>query len=534
MKPFTISYITNRLEPKLDWFFSSLAAQGGTGLPVNVIDFHANKAERRAEVAALAKTHGIDLQRHITPMPNAWQGEHRLTKDNYFAAATASNTAIAVCATDWIVFVDDLSVLQPGWLDCVREATTRTEITCGSYLKVLKLEVEAGLVKSFEFHAAGEDHRAKQVGWGKLTPCTGQWFFGCSFVAPVEALLRVNGFDPDCDSMGYQDTLTGLMLAKHGFKFVYDSRMVTYESEELHGQPGNVFHRWDPGISPNDKSHRMIELVEQGKRKSTNYYGPGGLRELRQRMLSGGTFPRHTGPETEWFTGTRLADLPATVEKLTHEPFERNVNVDSQPTLPQSLKDRLTKIQKMHGWCEQEKAERLAQLVLDYRPKTLVDLGVFGGRSLAAVAMACQHLGQGRCIGIDPWATAAALEGEIGDEHVAWWAKVTLEEIYQDCLVKLKQLGLDHSVEIWRMKDTDAISRFQDGEIDFLHSDSNHGELVSCRVTTAWHAKLRRGGIEIFDDCDWPTQAKAVALIKNTLGYEIIFDNGKYLVAQKQ
>jgi hypothetical protein len=326
MSKFTISYITNRIEPKIEWFFSSLASQGGAGIPVNVVDFHADNPERRACIANLASISGITINRHITPMPCVWQGKHRLTKDNYFAAANASNTAIAICPTDWVVFVDDLSVLMPGWLDCVREAVTRSEITCGSYRKVLKLEVVNGIVASCERHSLGEDHRAVCIGWGKLTPCTGQWFFGCSFVAPIEAMLTINGFDTDTDSMGYQDTLAGLMLAANGYKFVYDSRMVTYESEELHGQPGNVFHRWDPGVSPKDKSHKMIELIEKGRTKSPNYYGPEGLRGLRSSMLNGGEFPVFQIPEHEWFTGTPLRELPKEMRSLTHEPFTRNID----------------------------------------------------------------------------------------------------------------------------------------------------------------------------------------------------------------
>jgi hypothetical protein len=177
----------------------------------------------------------------------------------------------------------------------------------------------------FEPHPSGEDIRARQTGWGVLTPCSGQWFFGCSFVAPVEAFLTINGFDTDCDSMGYQDCLAGLMLGAHGYRFVYDSRMVTYESEELHGQPGNVFHRWDPGVSPDDKSHKILELVQGGRTKAPNYFGPEGLRGLRQHMLNGGQFPICQIPQHEWFTRKPLSSLPENVAEPLHNPFERTM-----------------------------------------------------------------------------------------------------------------------------------------------------------------------------------------------------------------
>lgn len=323
---FTISYITNRREPKFEWFAWSLAKQGGTDIPVNVIDYHADNSDRRASIGCIAKESGIRLARHSTPKPTVWQGRHRLTKADCFAAANASNTAIALCPTEWIVFVDDLSVLRPGWLGRVKEAVKRTEITCGAYEKVLELVVEKGEAVSWKEHNSGKDIRMRQTGPDKLTACTGSWFFGCSFVAPVEALLTINGFDEDTDGMGYQDCLAGLMLNANGYQFVYDSGMVTFESEELHGQPGNVFHRWDPGTSPEDKSHKILELFANGRTKAPNYFGPDGLRGLREHVMRGNPFPVVSVPQHEWFTGRPLSSLPDNVEEPIHGPFERKLS----------------------------------------------------------------------------------------------------------------------------------------------------------------------------------------------------------------
>lgn len=322
---FTISYITNRLEPKIEWFFGSLVKQGGGDIGVNVIDFHADDEKRRIDVFELAQKYGIKLVRHITPKPSVWQGPNRLTKADYFAASNASNTAIAICPTDWIVFVDDLSVLRPGWLNCVKEAVARGGITCGAYRKVLELTVENGEVTHHKEHPLGIDAREKTVGSNVVVPCGGEWFFGCSFVAPIEALLKINGFDEDCDGMGMQDCIAGLMLKANGYSFVYDSRMMTWESEELHGQPGNVFHREDWGVSPNDKSHKILDLVYGGRKVAPNYFGPFGLRQLRQSILEGNSFPAATVPQHEWFSGTPLRDLPKHIKDPSHGPFERRL-----------------------------------------------------------------------------------------------------------------------------------------------------------------------------------------------------------------
>jgi hypothetical protein len=152
--------------------------------------------------------------------------------------------------------------------------------------------------------------------------------------------------------------------------------------------------------------------------------------------------------------------------------------------------------------------------------------------------MAVQLVGKGRCIGIDPWSRPAALEGDIGKEHSDWWEKLDLEKIHRDCVGRLKQLGLDNTIELWREMDTTACPKFTDGQIDLLHSDGNHSEVVSERITREWHPKLRVGGILILDDCAWPTQAKAVGIIKGELNYEILHeetgDKGSYLVARRR
>lgn len=305
----TISYITNRIEPKFEWFFASLRSQC-VSAGVQIIDFYAE--ERRDQVKALANQFGVNLLHHVEPKPTVWQGKHRLTNSDYFAAANASNTAIALCRTDWIVFVDDLSVLQPGWWKCVQEAVFRNGVTCGAYRKVFDIEVDldSGLVTKYRDNPIGNDARGQRVGFDRVTSCTGQWFFGCSFVARISDLLKCNGFDEDCDGMGYQDAITGVMMEKQGVKFWYDGRMQTWESEELHHQPGQAFIRWDPGESPNDKSHAILEMIRKGRKWAPQYFGKEGLAGLRLRILSGEQFPIVTIPQHEWFTGTPLKDLP--------------------------------------------------------------------------------------------------------------------------------------------------------------------------------------------------------------------------------
>jgi hypothetical protein len=316
----TLAYVTFRPNPKLEWWLDSLQWQadeiGAWPLikRIVIVTPHKLDGDLVSRLILSPEFHFKDVA--ITwPCPGVWQGPHRLTKADYFDVANARNTAIALAPTSHIVFSDDLSVLMPGWLQQVVDALNSDElsrkIVCGAYRKVNKLNVVDGKVASFEDHPPGIDHRTLLVRGSEPQPCRGQWAFGCSLMAPIEALLSVNGYDQDTASLGYEDVVLGQMLEKRGHEFVFAPRMMTYESEELHHDASNSrYIRWDPGVSPNDKSHAMLNLVANGRTYAPNYYGESGLRGLREHVLRGGEFPIIRNPQHEWFTGTALKDLP--------------------------------------------------------------------------------------------------------------------------------------------------------------------------------------------------------------------------------
>lgn len=308
MQHLTIAYMTNRKEPHIDWFFDSLHRElGGNyeGISIVIVDFYHPNAFQKWKSPEESKVLGFTITSTL-PKPNVWQGEHRLTKENYFAASNARNTAICYAYGSWICFVDDLSVLLPGWFKCVKEAMEQNYIALGAYKKVKNLVVENGEVKSFTEHPAGNDPRVGNLECA--IPCQPNWLFGCSLVAPVEAFLEINGWpEAACDGMGYEDCVSGIALSKHGYQFRYDRRMMTYESEEHH-YIEKPFIRSDPGVSPNDKSHAMLRMLENAK-WFDNDFGMPTLRDLRAHVLNGGEFPVRLNPQHEWFTKRLLSEL---------------------------------------------------------------------------------------------------------------------------------------------------------------------------------------------------------------------------------
>lgn len=320
----TIAYMTARKEPKIEWFIHSLrreVAGKWDGIQVVIVDFWNQPMVADGWGAAELEKRGADFRdlfcsaglgdaglQWCAPCGNVWQGPHRLTKENFFDASNARNTAIMVAKYDWILFVDDLSVMMPGYLAAVRAAMAGNYVMCGAYRKVKNLTVEDGIVKSFDDYAPGWDHRWRYGVDGEAIPCGGGWMYGCSVAAPIEAFLAINGYPLNCGSLGYEDSVTGQVIERNGYPFRYDRRALTLESEEHH-HIGKQMRREDPGVSPNDKSHAMLAMYRSAANFGDNYYAAGGIREIRKQVLAGAPLPIIRSPFHEWFTGRPLADL---------------------------------------------------------------------------------------------------------------------------------------------------------------------------------------------------------------------------------
>lgn len=311
MQHLTVAYFTNRKDCKIDWFFDSLHRELSANydnIKIVVIDFWQDGSfERMEQIMRRAPANQNVV--HVQPKPNVWQGKHKLTKEDYFAASNARNTAICLAPDGWIAFVDDLSVLLPGWFNHVKAAMDGNYIACGTYKKVKSLVVENGEVKSCEEFPGGIDSRLQKVSGPGPHSCDGGWMFGCSVAAPVDAFLKINGFDEACDGLGSEDYIAGIMLEKQGYKLMYDPSMMTYESEEHH-HIEKPFKRTDKGVSPNDKSHAILSMVRDGGRHvAPNYFGEGGIVALRQRTLAGDPFPVSQIPEHDWYDGQPIGEM---------------------------------------------------------------------------------------------------------------------------------------------------------------------------------------------------------------------------------
>lgn len=190
-------------------------------------------------------------------------------------------------------------------------------------------------------------------------------------------------------------------------------------------------------------------------------------------------------------------------------------------------------IPSVDGWCTPDKAIDLVNIVLDRRPTLVVESGIFGGRSLFAMAMAVKENGHGTVWGVDPWSVEAALEGEESQANREWWTKnVELEKIYHSFVLHTMALGLLPHINWIRSKGQQAARIFDDKSIGLFHLDSNHSELVSCLEVQTWEPKMAEKSIWIMDDADWPSQAKAIQMIKDH-GFRVLFDRKSYIIFER-
>jgi hypothetical protein len=237
-----------------------------------------------------------------------WQGTHRLTTKDYFAAANARNTALCHAPDGWIVFADDQAVLMPDWYSRVRAAIEGNYIVFGAYKKASFMNVVNGELLGSDIKQSGIDSR-----WGigsadKAVPASPTLLYGASFALPVSAMLRVNGMDEKCDPVGGEDYNLGIRLGNSGWKdFRYDRRMLTIESEDLAGAEP-AFVRVDKGVSPNDASHALLEMSSKSSRAANSHLGMS-MEELRQQILAGHEFPIVREPAHDFFDNQPLCEM---------------------------------------------------------------------------------------------------------------------------------------------------------------------------------------------------------------------------------
>lgn len=344
----SLAYITNRAEPKFEWFVESLYAQTTpeqrADIKLVVIDARAWRDGNFAmggdsNSVQLSNPWNLNVQRresflravsdrfeflHIPPLPCAWQGPFRQTSKDFFCAGNSRNTLAVVAGNPYLVFADDLSVVMPGWYNQVLHAATDGYIACGMYKKVRCLNVAQGIIVSYEEFPGGIDSRWNRGSDGGVVPWHGAGLFGCSFGVPLEAMLEVDGNDRACDGAGAEDYDLGIRLERAGYAFYLNRNMLTLESEELHHggsklpqerkfvTPENRPADYDTYTVPNFEERYMSDHVLLNRVcNETDRILPligSDLRKMREHYMATGLVPVPAPGQRDWRDGTLLSE----------------------------------------------------------------------------------------------------------------------------------------------------------------------------------------------------------------------------------
>lgn len=189
-------------------------------------------------------------------------------------------------------------------------------------------------------------------------------------------------------------------------------------------------------------------------------------------------------------------------------PHECNVlTIQENRCLNDQIKNRAFQyMNKLEGWCTKYKASTLIDYVCLLQPEIIVEIGVFGGKSLVPMACALQENGHGVIYGVDPWSSVESSVGMDG-VNLEWWSHVDHTKILRGLQDSIKEFSLNDQIRLIQATSLDAPEIHN---IDMLHIDGNHSDETSYIDVIKWVPLVRSGGLVIFDDVNWSTTSRAV------------------------
>lgn len=143
-------------------------------------------------------------------------------------------------------------------------------------------------------------------------------------------------------------------------------------------------------------------------------------------------------------------------------------------------------LEALPGWCRCEKAEALVRLVRWSAIASVVEIGVWGGRSFEALARGLAGREHVSLVGIDPYdpsfcgpdaeTVLAALAARLRTE----WPGAMLLRCASTAIVQLGR------------------------PVDLVHVDGNHTHPAPLDDVQAWYPRVRRYGYVVMDDAHYP------------------------------
>jgi predicted O-methyltransferase YrrM len=177
------------------------------------------------------------------------------------------------------------------------------------------------------------------------------------------------------------------------------------------------------------------------------------------------------------------------------------VDINSEPRRGVG-EDPVTMVQQMasaqlepdlSGWFFPEEATIYQQLASRVQAGTVVEIGVWKGRSISNILDICRA-NRNRLVAIDTW--------QLADDDPDF-LEARSRDIRQVFIENLRILGHLDTVEILREDSAQAATHFDDGSVDLLFLDADHSYEAVKRDLCAWRPKMKPGGTLAGHDYIW-------------------------------
>lgn len=195
---------TLRRNPRfLEMSDSLTVAISASGLEVELVCVDGRlwyDADRREQLDTAVK--GRFSTVHVPPKPSRWQGPTRLTRSDRWDKAGASNTGLIYANGEYIVFIDDCTMVNENFLIEHHKHLSLGRSTAGTYrYGRTGMIVENGKIVGGHFEDQG-DHRLTFSSDEAIVAKAPGWMFGGNAGAPLDACLAINGFDEIISGQG--------------------------------------------------------------------------------------------------------------------------------------------------------------------------------------------------------------------------------------------------------------------------------------------------------------------------------------------
>jgi predicted O-methyltransferase YrrM len=183
----------------------------------------------------------------------------------------------------------------------------------------------------------------------------------------------------------------------------------------------------------------------------------------------------------------------------TPPPSHYEQVVDSQ-SIALIQQQAIELMRQCDGWCSEQKGAYLVDLIVRSKPEVIVEIGVYGGKSLVPMAHALRANQKGVIYGIDPWDAAESVKEVKEEANLAYWGHLDHQYIKRALIRNIYKFGLHQQIVLVESTSENA-PPIQN--IGFLHIDGNHSEATSYFDVTKWVPLVKSGGYIVLDDMTW-------------------------------